>query len=279
LNFELLTIYLLIIPKKRRRDMKRIATMIGLIALVFTSCQKGNGELIGVQGRPEWYGYDPLEMQYIPAGSFQMGQSDQDVPFTQQNKTKTVTVSAFYMDHTEITNNEYRQFVYWVRDSLAMRYLAEEFPEEFLIPTYDDELEEKDEEDWNLDWDVEIDWEDEEYFPILVSEMVLPENQRIYGRREIDVRKLTFDYYWIDFKAAASKGRPVIKTISNVEAEDDDQHRKKMKDQGFSFPVDQYDEEIQIGKDLDLGWRNSKGQNNSIRSHSDRSRFVIHEKN
>ena len=145
-----------------------------------------------------------------------MGQSDQDVRFTHQNKTRTVTMSAFYMDHTEITNNEYRQFVYWVRDSIAMRYLAEEFPEEFLLPTLDDELEEKDEEDWNLDWDVEIDWEDEDYFPILVSEMVLPENQRIYGRREIDVRKLTFDYYWIDFKEAAKKGRPVVKPISNV---------------------------------------------------------------
>jgi len=259
------------------RDMKRLATMIGFAVLVFSSCQTGNGELIGVQGRPEWYGYDPLDMQYIAAGSFQMGQSDQDVPFTQQNKTKTVTVSAFYMDHTEITNNEYRQFVYWVRDSIAMRYLAEEFPEEFLLPTYDDELEEKDEEDWNLDWDVEIDWEDPDFYPILMSEMVLPENQRFYGAREVDVRKLTFDYYWIDFKAAAQKGRPVVKAISNTEYEDREEHRLKMKDEGFDFPVDQYDEEIQQGRDLDLGWRNSKGQNNAIRSHSDRSRFIIHE--
>ena len=159
--------------------MKRVTMMIGFAVLVFSSCQTGNGELIGAQNRPEWYGYDPLDMQYIPAGSYTMGQSDQDVPFTHQNKTRTVTMSAFYMDHTEITNNEYRQFVYWVRDSIAMRYLSEEFPEEFLLPTLDDELEEKDEEDWNLDWDVEIDWEDEDYFPILVSEMVLPENQRI----------------------------------------------------------------------------------------------------
>ena len=56
------------------------------------------------------------------------------------------------MDQTEITNNEYRQFVIWVRDSIARRILAEEFPEEFLIPTYDDELEEKDASDWKLNW-------------------------------------------------------------------------------------------------------------------------------
>ena len=31
---------------------------------------------------------------------------------------RTVTVRAFYMDETEITNSEYRQFVNWVRDSI-----------------------------------------------------------------------------------------------------------------------------------------------------------------
>ena len=31
------------------------------------------------------------------------------------------------------------------------------------------------------------------------------------------------------------------------------------------------------GKDLDLGVRNSKGQNNAIRGHEDRSRFIIKE--
>ncbi len=260
--------------------MKRVTLMIGFAALILSSCQNGNGELIGVQNRAEWYGYDPLDMQYVPAGSYTMGQSDQDVPFTHQNKTRVVTMSAFYMDHTEITNNEYRQFVYWVRDSIAMRILGEnDFAEDFLLETLDDEFEPKDEEDWNLNWDNvgDIDWQDEEMGPILISEMVLPENQRYYGKREVDVRKLTFDYYWIDFKAAAAKGRPVVKTLSNLEYEDREEHRIKMKDEGFDFPVDQYDEEVQQGRDLDLGWRNSKGQNNSIRSHSDRSRFIIHE--
>ena len=41
-------------------------------------------------------------------------------------------------------NNEYRQFVYWVRDSIARRILGAEFPEDFMIPTFDDELEQKD---------------------------------------------------------------------------------------------------------------------------------------
>jgi formylglycine-generating enzyme required for sulfatase activity len=34
-------------------------------------------------------------------------------------------VASFFMDETEITNNEYRQFVAWVTDSIVRRMLAE----------------------------------------------------------------------------------------------------------------------------------------------------------
>ena len=118
--------------------MKKLFYFI-VVVVVATSCatSAGNGELVGVLGRPVWYQTDPYGMLYIPAGGFNMGQSDQDVPLTHYNETKTVSVAAFYMDQTEITNNEYRQFVNWVKDSTAMRILGEEFPEDFLIPTYD----------------------------------------------------------------------------------------------------------------------------------------------
>ena len=35
------------------------------------------------------------------------------------------------MDETEITNNEYRQFVHWVRDSILRYRLAEGMVEDF----------------------------------------------------------------------------------------------------------------------------------------------------
>ena len=60
-------------------------------------------------------------MVFIPQGSFTMGPSDQDVPFANVSESKTVSVGAFYMDETEITNNEYRQFTTWVRDSIVRR--------------------------------------------------------------------------------------------------------------------------------------------------------------
>ena len=53
-----------------------------------------------------------------------MGKSDADVANVGDATTKTVTVRSFYMDETEITNREYRQFVEWVKDSTMMVRLA-----------------------------------------------------------------------------------------------------------------------------------------------------------
>ena len=54
-----------------------------------------------------------------------MGKSDDDIVDLKDAPTKTVTVRSFYMDETEITNSEYRQFVHWVRDSIIRLKLAE----------------------------------------------------------------------------------------------------------------------------------------------------------
>jgi formylglycine-generating enzyme required for sulfatase activity len=59
-------------------------------------------------------------MTLVPGGAFIMGKSDDDVASIQDAPTKTVTVRSFYMDETEITNSEYRQFVDWVKDSTMM---------------------------------------------------------------------------------------------------------------------------------------------------------------
>jgi formylglycine-generating enzyme len=70
-----------------------------------------------VPGRKLFSEPEPFEMAFIPAGSFTTGPSDQD-PFESNALSKTVTVDAFWMDQTEMTNNKYRQFVFWVRDSI-----------------------------------------------------------------------------------------------------------------------------------------------------------------
>ena len=81
---------------------------------ILTSCSVGqkqiDGELIGVEGREGYTQDTPYGMVTIPGGTFHMGQSDEDVAATQINFNKQVTIGGFYMDDSEITNNEYRQY-------------------------------------------------------------------------------------------------------------------------------------------------------------------------
>ena len=178
--------------------------VLGILAAVLASCStSGNGELIGVQNRPIWNPTDPYGMVYLPQGSFNMGPGDQDVPYAHVTQHKTVSVAAFYMDETEITNNEYRQFVNWVRDSIARVLLGEAG-----VPGY--ELVEEDKygnfiDPPRIDWDRPIRWDDQEVREILEDEMYLPEHERFYSRRQLDSRKLNFVYETQAIKDAARK--------------------------------------------------------------------------
>ena len=76
------------------------------ILLIFSGCANlGDGELTGVMERPVWESSVPFGMLYIPMGSFSMGPSEQDIPWAMNAQNKTVSLQAFWMDETEITNN------------------------------------------------------------------------------------------------------------------------------------------------------------------------------
>ena len=97
--------------------------------LISLSCSKGDrGELIGVKAN-KFFPNKPHGMVLIPSGSFTMGPSNPNAVLDQNPTVKTVSVKAFYMDETEITNSEYRQFVNWVRDSIIRTALAEKAAE------------------------------------------------------------------------------------------------------------------------------------------------------
>ena len=98
--------------------MKKILFLSTVVALLSGCAGSGNGELIGGTDRLVWNPTDPYGMVFIPQGSFVMGPSDQDVPFANVSTNQRVSVGAFYMDKTEITNDEYRQFERWVVDSM-----------------------------------------------------------------------------------------------------------------------------------------------------------------
>jgi len=263
--------------------------LIGLLGTFLAACSTRSGHLTGALGRRIYQPEIPLGMIYIPSGSYNMGENDQDVPFLHQTRSKTVSVQAFYMDQTEITNNEYRQFVEWVRDSIARekvysgledaddasRYINyqdnyySEADGEFV--EFDAENREGNRELFALNWDRQFSYEDEENVPLL-ADMYYPQAERFYKRREIDTRKLIFKYYWIDLREAARRGR--IDIVPNGIDKDGNivsqQHRE------LNTPDHPFTEEDQ-GLDKNMGYFNKKGQNNAIRGHENRQRFIIDE--
>ena len=172
-----------------------------ILATIITSCGPGqNGELIGVQGRRGFQDPTPYGMVFVPMGKFKMGSDDVDITWTINAPSRVVSVDAFWMDQTEITNNQYRQFVYYVRDSIARRLLSQQI-EDFII----------DEDEFGniidppvLVWDIPIDTRDEEQQEIL-AEMYYKKEESFYSSKEIDTRKLNYEFYWIDLHQAAKK--------------------------------------------------------------------------
>src|SRR5476649_2660392 len=103
--------------------MKQIYFLIlaGVAGAILSGCgnKSDRGEVMGVPGKT-FRAETPVNMVYVPSGSFLMGETDQDITFSQIAQTKQVTIPAFYMDATELSNSQYKQFVYWVRDSIAI---------------------------------------------------------------------------------------------------------------------------------------------------------------
>jgi formylglycine-generating enzyme len=182
----------LLLFSKKNANMRNAFIYIIAIVILSACGSSDQGQLVGVRDRPDWFHSEPYGMVYIPHGSFNMGPSDQDVPYSLVTQSKTVTVNAFYMDDTEITNNEYRQFVNWVRDSIAHRLIGGEH------------ILEEGEYGERIDWSKKIDWDDENNVEVL-EEMYIPENERYFKKKEFDTKKFVYEFYKIDLREAARK--------------------------------------------------------------------------
>ena len=229
--------------------MKKFVLFVMVFAL-FASCKKSTrGELVGVRGK-KWNPEKPYGMTLVPGGSFIMGKSDEDRPAVQDAPTKTVTVRSFYMDETEITNSEYRQFVFWVRDSIVrtkLAILADELGEtdtesdgigqfafkdadtanlsvydKYMLDNYYSVMDGYEGRKLNHDVDLIIDTQEypDEYYTEVMDSMYLPIEESYNGNRSWDVKKFVYRYKWLDIEEAAkakNKGkrrRDFIKTDS-----------------------------------------------------------------
>lgn len=220
--------------------MKKFILLAVLVPLLF-SCggSSDKGQLVGAKGK-SWHPEKPYGMTLIPGGAFIMGKSDDDLASVQDAPTKTVTVRSFYMDETEITNSEYRQFVHWVRDSIVRTRLAIAADEQgaktdgkskkggsigdyaFLDADttkmsvydkymYDNYYSMGSKDDpyafRKLNKKVDLKWKTSQYpdaaYTEVMDSMYIPLEETYNGLRTLKTEKLVFRYTWMDIQAAA----------------------------------------------------------------------------
>ena len=217
--------------------MKRLLVLLSISLLVVSCGNKNRGELIGVKQK-KWFGEKPYGMNLVEGGSYIMGKSDEDNAQLQNAPARTVTVPSFYIDETEITNSEYRQFVYWVKDSIALAMLARKADELELGEDNKDGIGEFAFQDADttklnefqkymranyydvnedlyagraLNWDADLSWNTEDYYDQAYAEVMdslyLPPELWYNGEIKLDVSKLVYSYTWFDAEGAAAESK------------------------------------------------------------------------
>ncbi len=182
--------------------MKNLSILTSLAAAVVVAAGCGkigkshkglanDGQLHGVAPASKYNLSKPPGMVYIPPGTFHMGPSDEDMNYAYTARNKQVSISGFWMDATEITNNEYRQFTNWVRDSIAATLMQ-----------YGKDVDGK----FKIDWKKAqaIKWNDKATIEKIDQLIVQPDN-RIFGKKELDPMKLVYHSETFDLKQASLK--------------------------------------------------------------------------
>jgi len=217
--------------------MKKLLFITSIVITVaLSSCggpigeSSAGGELTGV-GAVAWDEPSPYGMVLVKRGSFKVGPSETDSLWGKSDPSKDVSVDAFWMDETEVSNSKYKQFVFWVRDSIIRERLAD--------PAYGGNELYKITEDRNgdpikphLNWMKPIPWKratEEEQAAIKSVYTVHP----IEGNTMLDAKQMNYYYENYDqTQAALRKNR----------LNPDDRNRNT------DVPVN-YDEVVMISKD------------------------------
>jgi sulfatase modifying factor 1 len=179
--------------------MKNLSVLTAFCAIfLMAGCKLGgksgrglpdDGQLHGVAPAGAYNLQKPPGMVYIPPGTFHMGPSDEDVNYSFTSRNQQISISGFWMDATEITNNEYRQFTNWVRDSIAATQLQ-----------YGKDVDGRFQIDWKKA--ATIKWGDKATIE-KISAMIVEPDDRIFGKKELDTRKFKFHEETFDLPAAA----------------------------------------------------------------------------
>src|SRR5690606_23150327 len=83
----------------------------------YNDSRLGGFEMADFQGQQTGPG-----LTFVEGGRFTMGMTEEDLGFTRNNIVKTVSVSSFYMDETEVANVHYREYLYWLKRAYLSDY-------------------------------------------------------------------------------------------------------------------------------------------------------------
>ena len=160
------------------------------------------GEVTGVGGasfaEPVPYG-----MVLIDRGTIAMGPAADDSVAGIRKSARGVSIDSFWMDETEVTNSKYKQFVFWVRDSIIRERLAD--------PAFGGNEAFKIEEDKEgnpirpyLNWNKAIPWRNPNEDEQRAIESVYRTNP-ITGQRELDPTQMNYRYEIYNHSEAARR--------------------------------------------------------------------------
>ncbi len=187
--------------------MKKIIYLpLFFAALILQSClgigknAATGGEVTGISGaainEPAPYG-----MVLVERGSIKIGEEEADSLWGISTPVKDISVDAFWMDETEVSNAKYRQFVYWVRDSIIRERLAD--------PAYGgDETFKITEDEYGepitpyLNWNKPIPWKKPTEDEQRAIESVYITNP-ITGVKMLDAAQMNYRYEIYDYTQAA----------------------------------------------------------------------------
>jgi len=154
------------------------------------------------KGNPK-FNSDPAHTVFVPGGSFFMGASDEQIDNSMVNRKKLVSVQSFWMDRTEITNEQYRKFVSYVSDSL--KYLA-------VYLGGINQTEDTIKVDWNRAQRINM---NSKAVIEKLNELLLSPDNRYKGKIGIDNTKLIYKYSFVDLKAAALASKSLELPLSD----------------------------------------------------------------
>lgn len=194
-------------------ETKKLLMALGmpmLIGMVMTSCMgsrsnamANGGELVGVRGASAGETV-PFGMVAVNKGSLKIGLEENDTLWGVAFPRRDISVDGFWMDQHEVSNAKYRQFVFWVRDSIIRERLAD--------PAYGGDETYKIEEDRygepvtpHLNWNKPIPTQRKATEDELRAIESVYVTHPIDGTRMLDASQMNYRYEIYDYAMAAKR--------------------------------------------------------------------------